>query len=292
MNIDSDSAKDNEKVSMERLSRTHEKGFTLIELSIVLVIIGLIVGGILVGQDLIKLAEIRATISQIEKYNSAVNTFRTKYNAIPGDIISSQASAFGLFSETTLAGTAGHQDGNGLIEGGSSGGVLPEGETLSFWRHLSDASLIDGQFGTNSSDSLIVQTTGVVTATVNVPSRSLPPTKITPVNYFIVYSALGMNYFQIIPIATITTGPGYTYNTVGITPIQAFNMDSKLDDGLPNTGIVQARSIAGVNAAASFSGISAVNTCLVGTGAATDTYNRSLNSGGNDGSCSLRFRFN
>ena len=43
-----------------------ERGFTLIELSIVLVIIGLIVGGVLVGQDLIRAAQVRATISQIE----------------------------------------------------------------------------------------------------------------------------------------------------------------------------------------------------------------------------------
>jgi prepilin-type N-terminal cleavage/methylation domain-containing protein len=63
-----------------------QAGFTLIELSIVLVIIGLIVGGVLVGQDLIKAAEIRATISQYEKYNAAMNTFRTKYNGMPGDL--------------------------------------------------------------------------------------------------------------------------------------------------------------------------------------------------------------
>ena len=54
----------------------HEEGFTLLELSIVLVIIGLIVGGVLVGQDMIKGAQIRATVAQLEKYNTAVNTFR------------------------------------------------------------------------------------------------------------------------------------------------------------------------------------------------------------------------
>ncbi len=58
--------------------RASQLGFTLIELSIVLVIIGLIVGGVLVGQDLIKAAETRATVGQVEKYNAAVNTFRTK----------------------------------------------------------------------------------------------------------------------------------------------------------------------------------------------------------------------
>src|SRR5271163_852919 len=93
-------------------NRKGEQCFTLIELSIVLVIIGLIVGGVLVGQDLIKAAEIRATVAQVEKYNAAVNTFRTKYNGIPGDIVNTQAAAFGLFNETTSGGVAGHEDGN------------------------------------------------------------------------------------------------------------------------------------------------------------------------------------
>jgi prepilin-type N-terminal cleavage/methylation domain-containing protein len=59
----------------------HRAGFTLIELAIVLVIIGLIVGGILVGQDLINAAAVRAQVSQIEKYQTAVHTFQTKYNS-------------------------------------------------------------------------------------------------------------------------------------------------------------------------------------------------------------------
>ena len=56
-----------------------KSGFTLIELSILLVIVGLIVGGVLVGRDLIPAAGIRAQISQIEKYQSAVNAFRREY---------------------------------------------------------------------------------------------------------------------------------------------------------------------------------------------------------------------
>src|SRR5688572_21710023 len=61
------------------------RGFTLIELSIVLVIIGLLVGGVLVGRDLIKAAEIQKVISQAEQYKTVFYTFKNKYNCIPGD---------------------------------------------------------------------------------------------------------------------------------------------------------------------------------------------------------------
>src|ERR1700710_2201298 len=90
------------------------QGFTLIELSIVLVIIGLIVGGVLVGQDLIKAAATRAQISQIEKYNQAVNTFKTKYNGIPGDLQASLAAQFGFTVGAGCVGTQAERDGNGL----------------------------------------------------------------------------------------------------------------------------------------------------------------------------------
>ena len=53
-----------------------QRGFTLVEMSIVLVIIALLVAGVLVGQDMINAAAVRSQIAQIEKYNSAVNTFQ------------------------------------------------------------------------------------------------------------------------------------------------------------------------------------------------------------------------
>jgi prepilin-type N-terminal cleavage/methylation domain-containing protein len=81
-------------------------GFTLIEMSLVLVIIALIVGGILVGQDLIKAAEARAQISQIEKYNSAVNTFRAKFQAIPGDMAVATANQLGFTVGASCSGIA------------------------------------------------------------------------------------------------------------------------------------------------------------------------------------------
>src|ERR1700690_34231 len=125
-----------------------KSGFTLVELSIVLVIIGLIIGGVLVGRDLISAAEIRAQISQIEKYQTAVNTFRVKYGYLPGDIPDPAASQYGFGARGTYAGEG---DGDGVIKGvlsnvnapGNVNGLLPfSGETEMFWVDLSKAGLI------------------------------------------------------------------------------------------------------------------------------------------------------
>jgi prepilin-type N-terminal cleavage/methylation domain-containing protein len=81
-------------------------GFTLIELSIVLVIIGLLAGGILIGRDLIREAELRSQIRQFQEYELAYRTFQTKYDCLPGDCARAQE----LF-ENEING-----NGNGLIE--------------------------------------------------------------------------------------------------------------------------------------------------------------------------------
>ena len=97
------------------------------------------------------------------------------------------------------------------------------------------------------------------------------------------------------PIASLTTTPTYTFNTTGVTPIQANNMDNKLDDGLPNTGIVVARFLTGVNVTPTWEATSTNNDCMMNGASATDptdTYNLNKDTGGNDPSCSVRFRFN
>lgn len=60
------------------------KGFTLVELSIVLVIIGLLIGGILVAQSMISTTKIQSVVRQLSQYDIARENFRTKYNAVPG----------------------------------------------------------------------------------------------------------------------------------------------------------------------------------------------------------------
>jgi hypothetical protein len=198
------------------------------------------------------------------------------------------ATSFGLYVDS---GAAGHGDGNGLIEGGAAGATAGVGESLVFWRHLSDAGLIDGSFGV-AGNSLLAAGTGTVTATVTTVNQSLPTTKAKPSQDFVVFAASGLNYFEIAPIATIPASGVYTYGATGMSPIDAQNIDRKLDDGMPETGIVQAMGIAAINAAPSFAAGSTAAKCTIGTGVTSDTYNLIATTGGNDLSCALRSRFN
>ena len=286
-------------------------GFTLIELSIVLVIIGLIVGGVLVGQDLIKAAEIRATIAQYEKYNSAMNTFRGKYNGMPGDLLAAQSTAFGLDPTAGAhAGTTGLGDGNGLLTDTAATNLnAPVGETVLVWQQLSVSSLLDGSLGTG------LTTTGQMAASPTA-ALYLPPAKLGRGNYWLAGSSAGLNYYALASVTGVTAGAAATatYATTvggGITPIESFNIDTKLDDGAPNTGIVQARGHATMGAAADtiFAALASTSKpvwttatvasaasgdCITGGTAATDTantYARGATPGGTP-ACTLRLRFN
>ena len=125
------------RTRIEGSSTERKKGFTLIELSIVLVIIGLIVAGILTGQDLILAAKIRSTTGQYMSFNTAVNAFNNKYNYLPGDIPSSSAEAFGF--AYVPGGNVSQGDGDGYIGTTTS---LATAEGVLFWTDLYLANLI------------------------------------------------------------------------------------------------------------------------------------------------------
>jgi prepilin-type N-terminal cleavage/methylation domain-containing protein len=94
--------------------KTSQSGFTLVELSIVLVIIGLLVGGVLVGSDLINAAQIRSQIRQFDELNAGVATFQLKYGSLPGDLTPGPAAAAGFEPRT---GNNGRGNGDGVIMG-------------------------------------------------------------------------------------------------------------------------------------------------------------------------------
>jgi hypothetical protein len=218
----------------------------------VLVIIGLIVGGVLLGQELISQAATRAQIAQIEKYNTAVNTFRTKYAYIPGDIPDPYASQFGFQARGQYAGQG---DGNGLIDGcdansaGEQNGTITNGgETGLFWNDLSTAGMIPLAFST----ALTTTTPWTTVTTTTNPSVSsfFPAAKMGNGNYIYVWSGgplaghsndylnNGINYFGL--SAVVLVNSGLMTSNPGLTVQQAYNIDKKVDDGMPQSGRITA----------------------------------------------------
>jgi prepilin-type N-terminal cleavage/methylation domain-containing protein len=281
------------------------RGFTLIELSIVLVIIGLIVGGTLVGRDLINSAAVRAQISQIEKYNQAVATFKGKYGQRPGDITDPDASNFGFIARGQFPGEG---DGNGLIEGvdGNTSAAhycLKEGagEIPVFWVDLSKAGLIDGSFKTANETSM-----GGADLTGTLINTYMPTAKIGGGNYLYVYSGgflgngnpafNGVNYFGLSAVTNIglNSSSGFITTNNGLTVTQAYNIDKKIDDGLPVTG----RVIADFPNMGSYSSIqyggaisSSATSCFDNGGVYLASYGYSLQGNGNLMNCGLSFQF-
>lgn len=220
-------------------------GFTLIELSIVLVIIALVSGSILLGRDLIAAAGIRAQVAQVEKYHTSVNTFKGKYGHLPGDIPDPYASQFGF---TAARGNwAGAGDGNGVIESSNAssppvGALEALGETTVFWRDLSDAKLIDGAFTLASETA--GWATNITVATSPGIGDYFPRAKIGQGNFLYVWSGGrtttdATNYFGLSALNTIAGG-GAAFSDPALTVLQAQGIDSKIDDGMPQSGRVVA----------------------------------------------------
>lgn len=225
-------------------SPSQSDGMTLIELAVVMVIIGLLLGGVLLGRELVEAAEIRATVSQVESINAAATTFRLKYGGVPGDLHASAASAISLFAFTgASAGYNGMGDGDGMVEGPDPS--FPEsgwgiGETLAFWRHLSDTGLISGSFGTVGNSS-IGSSNGMVAGQVTQVWESLPRAAMGHNAYYIIYSGDGYNYLEIAGITSIDPAGGYSAKRPPFLPRHAYAIDSKKDDGMPHSGQVVAR---------------------------------------------------
>jgi prepilin-type N-terminal cleavage/methylation domain-containing protein len=207
------------------MGRLHQSrgGFTLIELSIVLVIIGLIVGGVLVGRDLIKAAELRSVITDKERFQTAVNTFRGKYDCLPGDCMNA-TTYFGTNpgcpdSNDNTGGTCnGNGDGQIDNEGWAPGKVY---EPTRFWQQLGEAGLVAGTF-TGWFQGYLQPNSSAV-------SR-LPTGAIWwPNNEIGAWYGIQDNYLNLAQVTGEAWAPSISAN-------DAYQLDRKIDDGNPNTG--------------------------------------------------------
>lgn len=225
-----------------------QQGFTLIEIAIVLVIIGLLLGGVLKGQELITSARVRNLISTQDGIKAAYFGFLDRYRALPGDYTAATTNITGVAA--TAACGNGNGNGNGRIETVNQENVLA-------WEHISKAGFINGTYTCAAAES----------------------TTTTPVNPYGV--RMQLVYDGIYGIASagaarhnLKTGPQIPVDIIA-------EVDRKIDDGAPYTGGFQFSVYAGGGTAPT-EGSPTTPSCTSGatTAATWNATNGSTNCGG------------
>ncbi len=126
--------------------RSQQSGFTLVEIAIVLVIIGLLLGGILKGQELINSAKVKNLANDFRTIPTYIYGYQDKFKSLPGD----DAAANTHVSGGTVA-TTGGTVGNGVIEGNWNSATQTD-ESYLFWQHVRLANLAAGATDVTQSD--------------------------------------------------------------------------------------------------------------------------------------------
>ena len=189
----------------KKFSCTGQGGFTLIEIAIVLVIIGLLLGGVLKGQELINTARVRALNNSVDGITAAWFSFQDRYRSFPGDY--SQASV-------NLPGAPANGDGGSTVD--------TDAERANVWVHLQAAGYITGNYDADATNT---------TATEYGCNISTCPDNGFGVGMNLSFgeeirSAPGFNAHELI------TGRG--------VPVEVLaELDRKVDDGAPETGAMQ-----------------------------------------------------
>ncbi len=203
------------------------RGFTLIELSIVLVIIGLIVGGVVGGASLVKSARLQKEITTIKEYKTAINAFRSLYDELPGDM----PDADEYWSECVDS-SAGSCSGNGdnfisgdsYVRGNPIGRpyqmgpriVQVQSEARRVWEHLHLADIIPQYLNASTS---------------TVSDEVFPASEI-----------FANHYFNVQYIDPLYNRPAHYITVMGessrsaLDVIQMISIDKKIDDGKASSG--------------------------------------------------------
>lgn len=133
---------------MKRIN--NEKGFTLVEIAIVLVIIGLLLGGVLKGQQMIANAKIKSLVTHANGLAAAIYSYQDRYKALPGD---------DPRATTNLPGATGGCAAANLVNGGGNGQI---GEYWAAPEHLACAGFITGTYNGTSEYILSPYGTNVI----------------------------------------------------------------------------------------------------------------------------------
>jgi len=152
---------------MKKTFSSKKSAFSLIELSIVLIIIGLLIAGITGGASLIKSSELRSAMGEARGYAVAVNGFYSQYNYLPGDYATAVASA-AASSTSTAAYTGSAASGqNGRIEYNTASVGTYLSESVAAWDQLIKSGTME-----------TITLTRAATTTAQVPVTNMPSSKI------------------------------------------------------------------------------------------------------------------
>lgn len=223
-------------------------GFSLIELSIVLVVIGILITGIIGGISLVRNATIRAAMGESRAYTVAATSFYNQYDALPGDYKGAIGNSGGI--TTTTQG-----DNDGIIEfvNGNGATATKCAEGLVAWQHLKNSGMItDSVYATPTSVDVTASTPRVQT-----PGSTIPNSKVKSAGW--IFDSISTDSFVILTgalAATTPAGSGITTpaTVVGIlSAVDALAIDTKIDDGKANAGIVRATGLTGLTGCSSTS---------------------------------------
>lgn len=224
-------------------------GFTLLEISIVLVIIGLVMGGILAGKILIHSAEIRALVAQPAQLDTAINTFQEKYNCLPGDCRNARDYGFkGQYGELDTNYSNGlPTDVNGNGDGKIYWGVqFPNGDGANESQNLAFQLNGAGLVKTEKFDM------GGGWLTTLIPmegkfSGAMGERAVWTVEYMLPGVTDSSGPASVTKKGNFYWGNGLykaaegAFGTQGVLiPADAFAVDQKIDDGLPRSGKILA----------------------------------------------------
>lgn len=244
-----------------------KSAFSLIELSIVLIIIGLLIAGITGGASLVNSATLRAVMTEARGYAVAVNSFYGQYNALPGDYNSATLPTTNVYSGGAWTGG----NANNTIE-------FSLGEGTGALNHLVGAKVFDPTSyfptaGTVGQMAFVPSSLGIA----QVPGTNLPISKAKGAGWAFDNVPTGVMYSgsttQNVVALTSTTGTtastpltaATTNNaTAALVPSDMLSIDTKLDDGKPTAGRVTATAVAGC-----FSGTITATTATYQTGTTT-----------------------
>ncbi|MHB0975431.1 MAG: prepilin-type N-terminal cleavage/methylation domain-containing protein [Thiobacillus sp.] len=183
-----------------------QSGFTLIEIAIVLVIIGLLLGGILKGQELINSARVKNLATDFRNIPVFIYGYQDKFKALPGDDPAAVAHLGATAEQATGS------QGNGVIDGAWNSTTATD-ESYLFWQHVRLAGLAPGSTTVGASDYVPLNAVG---------------------------GRIGIQSAK--PFTTMNSGTWFICSA-GITGKFAKQLDSQLDDGVTNTGAMQAGTV-------------------------------------------------